>query len=91
MRNTNTRAKGTSAQGKTIRSKTVMQAVVNWLLRGSRVYMLSVPDRMLTTKRINWDRETSDVEDEYGNVFYDVPWDDLEFLNPEDYHLPDDK
>ncbi len=91
MRNTNTRAKGTSAQGKTIRSKTVMQAVVNWLLRGSRVYMLSAPNRMLKTLRINWDRETTDLEDEDGNVFYDVCWDDIEFEHPEDYHLPDDE
>ena len=53
--------------------------------------MLSVPNRMLTTQRINWDRETSDVQDEDGNVFYDIPWDDLEFWNPEDYHLPDDE
>jgi len=91
MRNTNTRAKGTSAHGKSIRSKPLMQAVVNWLLRGSRVYMLSAPNRMLKTLRINWDRETSDVEDEDGNVFYDVSWDDLEFQHPEDYHLPEDE
>ena len=90
MRNTNTRAKDTSAQGKAIRSKTVMQAIGDWLFRGNRVYTLSAPNRMLTTKRINWDRETSDVEDENGNVFYDFPWDDLEFWNPEDYHLADE-
>jgi len=91
MRNTNTRAKGTSAQGKTIRSKPLMQAVGDWLFRGNRVYLLSAPNRMLTTKRINWDRETSDVRDKDGNVFYDVSWDDLEFWNPEDYHLPDEE
>ena len=74
-----------------MRSKSLTQAIGDWLFRGNRVYMLSAPNRMLTTKRINWDRETSDVEDEDGNVFYDVPWDDLEFWNPEDYHLPDDE
>src|SRR5208337_3978703 len=88
---TDKRAKTASAPGKSIRSKPLMQAVVNWLLRGSRVYMLAAPNRMLTTKRINWDRETTDLEDEDGNVFYDIPWDDLEFWNPEDYHLPDDE
>src|SRR5208283_5507892 len=77
MRNTNTRAKDTSAEGKSIPPKTVMQAVGNWLFRGSRVYMLSAPNRMLKTVRINWDRETSDVEDEDGNVFYGVAWDSL--------------
>ena len=84
------RAKTASAQGKTIRSKTVMQAVGDWLFRGNRVYMLSAPNRMLTTKRINWDRETSDVEDEDGNVFYDVSWDDLEFWDDVECNFPDD-
>jgi hypothetical protein len=85
------RAKTASVEGKSIPSKTVMQAVGDWLFRGNRVYKLSVPNRMLTTKRINWDRETSDVQDEDGKVFYDVSWDDLEFWNPEDYHLPEDE
>ncbi len=53
--------------------------------------MLSNPNRMLKTVRINWDRETTDLEDEDGNVFYDVCWDDLEFEHPEDYHIPDDE
>jgi len=52
--------------------------------------MLSAPNRMLTTKRINWDRETSDVEDEDGNVFYDVSWDDLEFWDDVECNFPDD-
>ena len=91
MRNTNARAKDTSAQGKSIRSKPLMQAVANWLLRGSRVYMLSAPNRMLKTVRINWERETSDVRDEDGNVFYDVCWNDIEFEHPEDYHLAGDE
>lgn len=90
MRNTNARAKDTSAQGKSIRSKPLMQAVANWLLRGSRVYLLSAPNRMLKTLRINWDRETSDVQDEDGKVFYEIPWYEIEFWNPEDYHLPDE-
>ncbi len=29
-------------------------------------------------------------EDEDGNVFYDIPWDDLEFWDPDDYHLADE-
>ncbi len=88
---TDKRAKTARPQGKSIPSKTVIQAVGNWLFRGSRVYMLSNPNRMLKTVRINWDRETTDLEDEDGNVFYDVCWDDLEFEHPEDYHIPDDE
>ncbi len=91
MINTDKRAKTASAQGKPIRSQTVIRAVVNWLLRGSQVYLLAAPNRMMKTLRINWDRETTDLEDEDGNVFYDVCWDDLEFQHPEDYHLPDDE
>jgi len=85
------RAKTASEQGKPIQSKTAMQAIGDWLFRGNQVYMLSAPNRMLKTVRINWGRQSSDVEDEDGNVFYDVCWDDLEFWNPEDYHLPDDE
>ncbi len=87
---THKRTKTASVECKAIRSKTVMQAIGDWLFRGNRVYRLSAPNRMLTTSKIHWDRETSDVEDENGNVFYDVPWDDLEFWNPEDYHLADE-
>ena len=72
-------------------ARSSMQAVGDWLFRGSRVYRLSEPDRMLKTKKIHWDAETSEVQDEDGNVFYDVPWDEIEFWNPEDYHLPDDE
>jgi hypothetical protein len=84
------RTKTAPAQGKSIRSKTVMQAVGDWLFRGNRVYILSEPDRMLTTRKIHWDAETSDVQDDDGQMFYDIPWDDLEFWNPEGYHLPDE-
>jgi len=63
------------------------QAIGNWLFGGNRVYRLSEPNRMLKTRKINWDAQTSDVEDAAGTVFYDVPWDELEFRNPEDYHL----
>ena len=91
MKITDKREKDTSVGSKVVRSKPLMQAVGDWIFRGNRVYMLSAPNRMLITKRINWDRETSDVEDEDGIVFYDVSWHDLEFWNPEDYHLPDDE
>ena len=91
MRNTDKRTSTASAEGKAIPSKTVMQAIGDWLFRGNQVYMLSAPNRMLKTLRINWGRETSDLRDEDGNVFYDVPWDDIEFQHPEDYHLSDDE
>jgi hypothetical protein len=74
-----------------IRSRTVMRALGDWLFRGNRVYLLPEPDRMLRTRKINWDRETSDVEDEHGKVYREVPWDTLEFWEPVDYHLPDDE
>jgi len=76
-----------SAQGKAIPSKTVMQAVGNWLFRGSRVYRLCEPDRMLKTVKINWDAETTDVQGADGTVFYGISWNDLDFWNPEDYHI----
>jgi hypothetical protein len=91
MRITEKRANKASAEGKSIRSKPEMQAVGNWLFRGSRVYRLSEPDRMLKTVKINWDAETTDVQDEDGTVLYGISWDRLEFWNPEDYHLPDDE
>ncbi len=90
MINTDKRAKTASAQGKPIQSKTVMQAIWNWMLRGSEVYFLDQPDRTLKTKRINWNRQTTDVEDETGTVFSDIPWERLEFRHPEDYHLAGD-
>ncbi len=45
---------------------------------------------MLKQRKIHWDRQTCDVEDEDGNVFYDVSWDDLEFWDDVEYHLPDE-
>lgn len=69
------------------RTSALTQAIGNWLLRGSRVYLSSEPDRMLKTVKIDWNRGTSDVEDEDGRVFQDISWDDLEFWNPKDYHL----
>lgn len=77
-------------QKEVIRSQTVMQAIWNWMLRGSEVYFLDQPDRTLKTNGINWDKETTDVEDETGKVFYDIPWERLEFRHPEDYHLAGD-
>jgi len=67
------------------------QAIGNWLFDGSQVYRLDEPDRKLKTTKIHWERESSDVEDEDGRVFHDVPWDDLDFWEPVDYHLPDDE
>lgn len=74
-----------------IRSGIVTQAIGNWLFGKNLVYRLSEPDRMLKQRQIHWDRQTCDVEDEDGTVFYDVSWDDLEFWDPVDYHFPDDE
>ena len=73
-----------------ISSKTALRAIGNWLFGGSKVYLLSTPGRMLKQRKIHWDRQTCDVEDTDGRVIYDVPWDDLEFWDPVDYHLPDE-
>jgi len=72
-------------------STTAMRAVYNWLFRGSEVYLLSEPDRMLKPVTINWDAQTTDLQDEDGRVFHDVSWDAIEFWNPEDYHLADEQ
>ena len=70
-------------------ARSVTQAIGDWLFRGTRVYRLSEPNRVLKQKRINWDRQSVDVEDADGNLLCDIPWDDLEFWDPVDYHLPD--
>ncbi|MGB6066118.1 MAG: hypothetical protein WBG50_15060 [Desulfomonilaceae bacterium] len=67
------------------------QAIGDWLFGRNRVHRLSEPNRMLKTRKINWDRETSDVEDGAGRVFRDVSWDDLEFADDVEYRLPDDE
>jgi len=77
-------------EGKDETSKTAFRAVLGWLFSGTEVYLLSEPDRVLKTLRINWDEQTTDLQDEAGNVFYGVPWTDLEFLRPQDYHIPED-
>lgn len=51
-----------------IKSKTVMNAIGNWLFRRNPVYLLSEPDRILKQRKIHWAKETSDVEDEDGRV-----------------------
>jgi len=73
-----------------IEARSSMQAIGDWLFRGSRVYRLAEPDRMLTTVKIHWDSQTSDVEDGAGSVFYDVSWDELEFWDLEGFHLADE-
>lgn len=73
------------------KSNTAMRAIGAWLFAGNRVYSLSEPDRILKTVKVNWDAETSDVEDEDGRVFLGIPWDDLEFWDPVEYHFPEDE
>jgi len=77
-------------QSKDETSKTPLMAIYNWIFRGTRVYRLSEPDRVLTTVRINWDAQSTDLQDADGTVFRDIPWTDVEFLHPEDYHLAGD-
>jgi hypothetical protein len=70
------------------RTSALTQALGNWLFGRNLVYRLSEPDRMLKQKKIHWDRQTCDVEDEDGTVFYDVSWDELEFWDPVECRLP---
>jgi hypothetical protein len=72
------------------RTSVLNQAIGDWLFGKNRVYRLSEPDRMLKQKQIHWDRQTCDVEDEDGRVFCDVSWDDLEFVDDVEFHLPDE-
>ncbi len=74
-------------QDTTKSSQTAYRAILGWLFRGAEVYRLSEPDRILSTLRINWDEQSTDLQDEDGTVFYGVPWADLEFLHPQNYHL----
>jgi hypothetical protein len=71
------------------KSKAMTHDVGNWLFGGSRVYMLSEPEKMLKTVRINWDANTCDLEDESGVVLCNVSWDDLDFWDPIEFHFPD--
>lgn len=73
-----------------IEARSSMQAIGDWLFGGNLVYRLSEPDRVLKQRKIHWDRQTCDVEDEDGNVLHDVPWDDLEFWDPVECHLPEE-
>lgn len=79
-----------SFQGKERHASALNQGIGNWLFGKSPVYRLSEPDRMLKQKKIHWDREICDVEDEDGRVILDVPWNDLEFADDIEFHLPDE-
>jgi hypothetical protein len=72
------------------RTSALTQALGNWLFGSNFVYRVSEPDRVLKQRKIHWNRQTCDVEDEDGQVFYDVSWDDLEFWDQVEFHLPDE-
>lgn len=69
-----------------IGSETATQAIGDWLLGKNLVYGLSEPERMLRQREIHWDKQTCDVEDEDGTVFYNVSWDELEFAYDVQFH-----
>jgi hypothetical protein len=71
-----------------ITSKTITQAVGDWVFRKHRVYRLADPARMLRQRKIHWNQETCDVEDEDGTVYRGIPWDELEFADPIYYSPP---
>ena len=61
-----------------MRSKSLTQALGDALYRGSLVYHVGQPDRVLRVRRINWNEESSWVEDDDGKLFK-LDWDDTEF------------
>ena len=73
-----------------IEARSIMQAVGDVLFTGDRVYRLVEPDRILRVRRIRWDKETSDLEDERGKVYYNVGWDEQEFWDDVEFHLPEE-
>jgi hypothetical protein len=72
-----------------IKSTAITQAIGDWLFLKHRVYRLKDPARMLKQLEINWNQGTCDVEDEDGNVFYGIPWKELEFVDQIYYHPPE--
>jgi hypothetical protein len=71
-----------------IQARSITQAIGDWLFLRHPVYLISEPDRMLRQKKINWGRETCDLEDEQGRVYYEVPWDCIEFAGDVEFNLP---
>ena len=61
-----------------LKSKPLTQALGDALFRGSHVYKADEPDRVLMVRKINWDRQTSEVEDEKGRIS-ELHWDETEF------------
>jgi hypothetical protein len=59
-------------------SKTLTQSLGDALYTGSFVYRVDAPEEKLRVKSINWNRESSWVEDVDGNL-YELPWDEIEF------------
>lgn len=64
-----------------IEAYSITQALGDALFRNSRAFLLSEPGTSLRVKRINWNRQSSDLEDERGRVYHDVSWDDIEFAD----------
>jgi hypothetical protein len=58
--------------------RTLTQALGDGLYRGTLVCRVDEPDRVLKVRRVNWDRESTLVEDEDGKVF-ELSWDETEF------------
>ena len=73
-----------------IEARTITQAIGDWLFRRHPVYLLSDPGRMLKQREIHWSRETCDLEDEDGRVYYDISWDSIEFAGGVEFHLPEE-
>jgi len=87
---TSKHAKSTSTESKVIRSETVVKAVSDVLFTGSRVHLLAEPETPLPAKNIHWNRETSDLQDGEGRVYYDVSWDEIEFADEVEYNFPNE-
>lgn len=92
MRQHTTNQKAKKRREEVIRSETVLMAVGSWLFGRCLVYRISEPDRTLRQKTIHWDKGSCDLEDEDGQIYYNVPWDQIEFApdNDIEFHFADE-
>jgi len=70
-----------------IEAYSITQALGDALFRDIRVFLLSEPETPLRVKRINWNRQSSDLQDSQGRIYRDVSWDDIEFADGEEYRV----
>lgn len=60
------------------------RAIGNWLYVGTPLKLTTPPgdDRILIVKKIYWDQQCVEVEDEETGKLHVYRWDDVEFCDP---------